>query len=126
MKLIINHNIKQFVNWIEYVIPKMNNNFQVEYSGNVYTVKGYFDENFKIKLQDPQKPECLLIVDMNKVKPFLRKMSSMTNQEKEKYQALLEGVVNKTKGVWEVTEWLNENMFDYKDLIGKRLAKEII
>ena len=62
---------------------------------------------------------------MDQVKPLLRKMDSMTDDEKDYYQSLLDGVADHTKDVWEVTEWLNRKLFDYKDLIGKGLAEEL-
>lgn len=86
---------------------------------------GYIDFRVKLILQDLQQPDCELIVEIDKVKPLLRKMDSMTSKEKEKYQELLDGVANQTIGVWEVAEWLNNKLFDYKDLIGKGLAEEL-
>ena len=62
---------------------------------------------------------------MDQVKSLLRKMESMTNDEKEHYQSLLDGVADHTKDVWEVTEWLNRKLFDYKGLIGQGLAEEM-
>ena len=86
---------------------------------------GYIGFRDKLILKDLQQLDCELIVEIDKVKPLLRKMDSMTNDEKEYYQSLLDGVANHTKGVWEVAEWLNNKLFDYKDLIGKGLAEEL-
>lgn len=96
----------------------------VKYAQKEYRVIGYLWFRDKLILQDTQQQDCELIVEMDKVKPLLRKMNSMTNEEKERHQSLLEGVANQTTGVWEVTEWLNRGLFDYKDLIGQGLAEE--
>ena len=50
---------------------------------------------------------------------------TVSHEEKLRYQELLDGVANRTKGVWEVTEWLNDKQFDYKDLIDEGLVEEI-
>lgn len=89
-------------------------------------VIGCINVGDRLILQDPQKTNCELIVGLNNsVKPLLHKMDSMKNDEKEKYQSLLDDVKYEAKGSWDVTEWLNSNLFDYKGLIGKGLAEEI-
>ncbi len=64
-------------------------------------------------------------------KPYLRPMSSMTEEEWQEYQTLkmtdwVEGDIN---GVFinagTITDWLNKNMFDYRGLIPKGLAIEV-
>lgn len=111
--------------WAEDIIPRISGNLIVKYAQKEYKVIGFHDLPNRLYLQDPQEPDCELIVEMDKVKPLLRKMGSMTNDEKDYYQSLLDGVADHTIDVWEVTEWLNRKMFDYKDLIGKGLAEEI-
>jgi hypothetical protein len=110
--------------WAEDIIPRISGNLIVKYAQKEYKVIGYHDLPNRLYLQDPQEPDCELIVEMDKVKPLLRKMDSMTSEEKEYYQSLLDGVADQTKEVWEVTEWLNRKMFDYKDLISQGLAEE--
>lgn len=60
------------------------------------------------------------------VKPYLRPMSSMTEEEKEFYASMfLEydgGRFTEFPGT--VVEWLNKNMFDYNGLIPMGLALE--
>ena len=107
------------------ILPRISCGVNVKYAQKEYKVIGYYDYRHKLILQDLQQPECELIVEMERVKPLLRPMDSMTRQEKDEYHSLLDGVANQTKGVWEVTEWLNDNSFDYKDLIGQGLAEEI-
>jgi len=111
--------------WAEDIIPRISGNLIVKYAQKEYKVIGYHDLPNRLYLQDPQEPGCELIVEMDKVKPLLRKMNSMTSEEKEYYQSLLDGVADHTIDVWEVTEWLNRKLFDYKDLIGKGLAEEL-
>jgi hypothetical protein len=58
------------------------------------------------------------------VKPYLRPLSSMTEEEKEDYNSKFEG----RDFSWEIyygsTDWLNEHHFDYRGLIEKGLALE--
>lgn len=55
-------------------------------------------------------------------KPYLRPMSSMTEEEKEDYNSKFEG----RDFSWEIyygsTDWLNAHHFDYRGLIEKGLA----
>ena len=52
-----------------------------------------------------------------RIKPFLRPMSSMTEEEKDTYDTLLA-----CNAPWVVNDWLNANHFDYRGLIPKGLA----
>ena len=56
------------------------------------------------------------------VLPYLRPMSSMTEEERKEYQAFFnyDGVEYPE----EYIDWLNANHFDYRNLIGKGLALE--
>ena len=56
------------------------------------------------------------------LKPYLRSMSSMTEEEKEEYQAFFnyDGVEYPE----EYIDWLNAHHFDYRGLIEKELAIE--
>ena len=109
---------------VDDILPRIVGRLTVLYNQKEYNIIGYLDDRIRLILQDLQKPDCEIIVFLDKVKPLLRKMDSMTSDEKERYQELLDGVANQTKGVWEVTEWLNRKQFDYKDLIGQGLAEE--
>ncbi len=57
------------------------------------------------------------------VKPYLRKMSSMTEEEKNEYfdRTMTIDIVQTSK---EVIDWLNAHHFDYRGLIEKGLALE--
>ena len=72
--------------------------------GGCYQVDGY---NFWFNL------------DNTDFKPYLRPMSSMTEEEKKKYNKLLCWRSPKT-----VFDWLNGHHFDYRGLIKKGLALE--
>lgn len=111
---------------IDDIIPYVNNGLTVMYEKKEYEVIGCINVGDRLILQDPQKTNCELIVGLNNsVKPLLHKMDSMKNDEKEKYQSLLDDVKYEAKGVWTVTEWLSSKLFDYKDLIGQGLAEEL-
>ena len=110
---------------IDDILPRISSGLTVLYAQKKYKVVGFHDSHVRLILQDSQQPDDELIVEMEKVKPLLHKMDSMTNKEKEDYQEMLDGVANQTTGVWEVTEWLNRGLFDYNDLIGMGLAEEL-
>ena len=65
--------------------------------------------------------DCALV----KVRPYLRPMSSMTEDEKKEYDELLSqfGVVEYYKASAALTDWLNRNMFDYRGLIDLGIAE---
>jgi len=57
---------------------------------------------------------------IKEIKPYLRPMSSMTEEEKEEYMNLEPF----TNGWFAVADWLNAHHFDYLGLIEKGLALE--
>ena len=66
------------------------------------------------------------------IKPYLRPLSSMTEEEREEFR-LLGGIIsyNPNHNTYsmsafspEAYDWLNKNMFDYRGLIPKGLANE--
>ena len=58
-------------------------------------------------------------VKLDAVKPYLRPMSSMTEEEKEEFGRLVS-----LFAFTEVNDWLNAHHFDYRGLIDKGLALE--
>ena len=56
-----------------------------------------------------------------KIKPYLRPMSSMTDEEKLMYEGLMIGTDN-ISYMLDVVDWLNAHHFDYRGLIDKSLA----
>ena len=63
-------------------------------------------------------------VSVKFVKPLLRRMNSMTEEEKIEYETLLADATVDGE-VWKVTDWLNRNMFDYRGLIDDNMAVEM-
>ena len=57
------------------------------------------------------------------VKPYLRPMSSMAEEEKLMYEGLMIGTDN-VSYMLDVIDWLNAHHFDYRGLIEKGLAIE--
>ena len=55
------------------------------------------------------------------IKPYLRPMSSMTDEEKSMYEGLMIGTDN-ISYMLDVIDWLNAHHFDYRELINKSLA----
>ena len=107
------------------ILPRIRGRLTVRYAQKEYQVIGYYDFRDKLILRDLQQPDCDLIVELDKVKPLLRRMDSMTSDEKDRYQSMLDKVKNNEIGVWKVTEWLDRKLFDYNDLIGRGLAEEL-
>ena len=68
------------------------------------------------------------------VKPYLRPMSSMTEEEKKEFNSLINGVEERCINAYgkcgyslafiEVNDWLNAHYFDYRGLIPMGLALE--
>ena len=66
------------------------------------------------------------VVFIEDIKPYLRTMDSMTDEEKEEYGKLWDmcnGYTGKYSEI-NVFDWLNCKMFDYRGLIPKGLADE--
>ena len=63
------------------------------------------------------------------VLPYLRPMSSMTEEERKEYNEYLFhgasiGLMSNTETACELIDWLNKKMFDYRGLIPMHLALE--
>ena len=56
------------------------------------------------------------------IKPYLRPMSNMTEEEKLMYEGLMIGTDN-VSYMLDVIDWLNKRMFDFRGLIPKGLAE---
>ena len=104
------------------ILSRLLHGLRVDYSGTHYDAYAYNNETRQIVLRGS---DCDILVNIEHVRPLLRRMSSMTDKEKIKYETLLANATVDGK-VWEVTDWLNSNMFDYRGLIDKNMAVEII
>lgn len=94
------------------------------------------DENHKVMMESVTWYEEVSVDDgsndlytISEVRPYLRPMSSMTEEESEKYEEFLELQAEYTTGAdiqfkYNMFDWLNANHFDYRGLIEKGLAIE--
>jgi len=63
-------------------------------------------------------------VDIDEIKPYLRPMSSMTEEERKYYNSLSILIADSECDVYEEMDWLNSHHFDYRGLIEKGIALE--
>ena len=63
--------------------------------------------------------------DIECVKPYLRSMDDMTEEERKEYKHLVAFSGN-PDGAASFTDWLNKHHFDYRGLIWKGLALEAL
>lgn len=60
---------------------------------------------------------------IERIKPYLFPMSSMTDEQKQEYQYITERWMNDpSHSISDSIDWLNKNHFDYRGLIEKGLA----
>ena len=89
---------------------------------DVYVVSGYNDDRIYLDcpVYDEGDDEWLV----ESVRPYLRPMSSMTEEEKKTYEMFFneDGLLNTSIDTY--LDWLLENHFDYRGLIPKGLAIE--
>ena len=86
---------------------------------------GYFDET--VGAVDNYEPFHINDRCIEYIKPYLRPMSSMTEEEQRTLDSMCNGVemVSRLSGLKmfdKAFNWLNENHFDYRGLIEKGLA----
>ncbi len=70
----------------------------------------------------PRDIQWFIDSNIEVIKPYLRPMSSMTEEEKIQYQVICESWMNGLRH-YDV-DWLNAHHFDYRGLIEKGLALE--
>ena len=103
----------------------------------LYGVICYCGYSAQLKLVCPDGDYCVIKnspYTIETVKPYLRPMSSMTDEEKENLQSLHDIICDENYGdgyspsAWgAITEWedyCNSRHLDYRGLIGKGLALE--
>ena len=69
---------------------------------------------------------------VEKIKPYLRPLSSMTKEERNEYldfrnqelQRVAFAEIGRESAIAEISDWLNAHQFDYRDLIPMGLALE--
>lgn len=85
-----------------------------------YTLVGYdsVKDTFTVELVDNHPlPNYITDIPAHHMKPYLRPMSSMTEEERAYYFAIDENHIT-------CNDWLNKKMFDCRGLIPKGLALE--
>ena len=94
-----------------------------KYYEGVYTVES-IDLSLNTIVADSERSSVEVIVgdDDYEIKPYLRPMSNMTEEEKLMYEGLMIGTDNNIQYILDVIDWLNAHHFDYRDLIEKGLA----
>lgn len=84
-------------------------------SNTTFIVEGL--DNDVLHLSDAE--ECNAV----DFKPYLRPMSSMTEEERKEYKHLV-AFSGSPNGAANFVDWLNSHRFDYRGLIGRGLALE--
>ena len=94
-----------------------------KYYEGIYTVES-IDPSLNTIVADSERSSVEVIVgdDDYEIKPYLRPMSNMTEEEKLMYEGLMIGTDNNIPYILDVIDWLNAHHFDYRDLIEKGLA----
>ena len=78
----------------------------------------------KVHLDSPVYDEGDGYYDVEQIKPYLRPLSSMTEEEIKTYNAFCSYNGIDDSCVIDYMDWLNSHHFDYRDLISKGLALE--
>ena len=94
-----------------------------KYYEGIYTVES-IDPSLNTIVADSKRSSVEVIVgdDDYEIKPYLRPMSNMTEEEKLMYEGLMIRTDNNIPYILDVIDWLNVHHFDYRDLIEKGLA----
>ena len=107
----------------------------VNYDNHIYIVNeidpackdiGYIT----VRVQDVERLTCAQNVMIEDVKPYLRSMSSMTEEEYNEYRNIDNRSYTCPMAYAHIPaqdriKWLNKNMFDYRGLIEKGLAIKV-
>ena len=98
-------------------------NLSRKYYEGIYTVES-IDPSLNNIYADSERSSVKVIVGHYdyEIKPYLRPMSNMTEEEKLMYEGLMIGTDNNIQYILDVIDWLNAHHFDYRDLIEKGLA----
>ena len=98
-------------------------------SGVIVEVEGYDRSKLKGIDKGTVSTERGINYPLRLVKPYLRTMDSMTEEEQIKFSSLCELTTDSNgEKVWSVSvkgyDWLNENFFDYRNFIPRGMAYE--
>lgn len=94
---------------------------KVQYNNEIYNIDYISVLYEEVKLDIPDN----YTIGISEVKPYLRPMSSMTDEEKEEYHKLCDSYYGLYFDTADSIDWLNKKMFDYRGLIPKGLAIEV-
>lgn len=104
-----------------------------------YEVKVYYDNEIyylneinpacknidyiSVLIQDEKRNVCAIQVLIEDIKPYLRPMSSQTEEERKTLNNILKfQYYSDDSCMCEASDWLNEHHFDYRGLIEKGVA----
>ena len=93
---------------------------KVQYNNEIYNIDYISALYEEVKLDIPNN----YTIGISEVKPYLRPMSSMTDEEKLMYEGLMIGTDN-ISYMLDIIDWLLKNHFDFRGLIPKGLAIEV-
>ena len=87
--------------------------------------------SYGIFVKDEVDDKAIYTIDyhphLRNCKPYLRSMSSMTEEEVEEFYDFTDKLFEykASEKIWgEIVDWMNEHYFDYRGLIDKGLALE--
>ena len=98
---------------------------QIDYDNEEYTdlgIERYCDDRIVsvcVETEEIGLYEASAYFYPGEIKPYLRPMSSMSDEEKDEYDRLV-----MCNASWVVDDWLNKKGFDYRGLIHMGLALE--
>ena len=109
---------------IKDLCARIPNHVKVELHGEICTCLGYFDDFVMLTSNTPLGQQT----NIDNIKPYLRPMSSMTNEELKEILSIDYAQIY-TGNCWswnfanhKQIDWLNEHHFDYRGLIERGLA----
>ena len=103
------------------ILSVMQNDGEVFCLGKRFSVDAFNEFNHTVVLRNEHVAE--LRIDTNEVQPVLRKLSSMSTDEKKDFMELLNRALEGDT-IGELVNWLDVRLFDYRGLIEKGKAIE--
>lgn len=90
-------------------------------------VKVHIIDETGTEIDDELTPSTISHLDRWIVKPYIRTMSSMAEEESDEFEKITDALLEHadSEEIWDtVIDWLNEHHFDHRHLIEKGLALE--